>query len=162
MIMVRNASGRITDEKKVVEQDYCAKLYLSQCLFWKSESQNKEKRLQGEGKNKTSNAFTTSLQESENKRMTLNATAVQLVLIITWAAIHNQPNGKRMLFEIQRFFSHNFGAETFRHSYCGFFPFPVKCQNWGRESRHRLLRGGPSSRKRPKQKTRMIIKPSLA
>ena len=77
--MVRNASGRITDEKKVVEQDYCAKLYLSQCLFWKSESQNKEKRLQGEGKNKTSNAFTTSLQESENKRVTLNATAVQLV-----------------------------------------------------------------------------------
>ena len=73
MIMVRNASGRITYEKKVAEHDYCAKLYLSQCLFWKSESQNKEKSLQGEGNNKTSNAFTTSLQNSENKSWFTNA-----------------------------------------------------------------------------------------
>lgn len=45
MITVRNASGRITYEKKVVEQDYCAKLYLKSIIvcFGRANRRTKKK-----------------------------------------------------------------------------------------------------------------------
>ena len=88
IITVNNASGRITFERKIFEQEYCAKLYLSQCLFQKCEWQNKETKSSRRRKKQDTERLhnlVTRIRMVVNKRwftnvrVTLNATAVKLV-----------------------------------------------------------------------------------